>query len=56
MSQGIVLLLIIAVIVAYAVTRARRRMGLHVTGKTWATIIAGFAILVLSMWAAASRG
>jgi len=40
MSQGIVLLLIIAVIVAYVITRTRRRLGLAVTGKTWATIVA----------------
>jgi|HubBroStandDraft_5_1064220.scaffolds.fasta_scaffold127208_2 hypothetical protein len=56
MSQGIVLLLIIAVIVAYAITRARRRLGMAVTGKTWATIVAGTAIIVLTMWAASTRG
>ena len=47
MAQGIVLLLILAAIVAYVVTRTRRRMGLIVTGKTWLTVMAGFAIIVL---------
>jgi hypothetical protein len=55
MAQGIVLLLILAAIVAYVVTRTRRRMGLIVTGKTWLTVMAGFAIVVLALWAASTR-
>jgi hypothetical protein len=55
MAQGIVLLLILAAIVAYVVTRTRRRMGLIVTGKTWLTVMAGFAMVVLTLWAASTR-
>jgi hypothetical protein len=55
MAQGIVLLVILAAIVAYVVTRTRRRMGLIVTGKTWLTVMAGFAIVVLALWAASTR-
>ena len=33
MAQGIVLLLFVALIISYGVVRARRRMGLMVTGK-----------------------
>jgi hypothetical protein len=51
MSQGIILLLILAAIVAYVVTRTRRRMGLLVNGKTWAYIMVGFVLIVLAMWA-----
>jgi hypothetical protein len=51
MSQGIILLLFVALIVAYVVTRTRRRMGLLVTGKTWIVIVACVAIGVLALWA-----
>ena len=33
MSQGVILLVVIALIIAYVVTRTRRRMGLLVTGQ-----------------------
>jgi len=55
MSQGIILLLVLAAIVAYVITRTRRRMGLLVTGKTWMAIMAGFVIIVLAMWATTTR-
>ena len=51
MSHGIVLLLFIALIVAYGVTRTRRRMGLLVTGKTWLVIVTCVVIGVLALWA-----
>jgi len=51
MSQGLILLVVIAAIVTYVVTRTRRRMGLIVTGKTWVTIMLGFVVVVLAMWA-----
>ena len=55
MSKGIILLLVLAFIVAYVVARTRRRMGLLVTGKTWLTVMAGFVVVVLTMWAATTR-
>jgi hypothetical protein len=55
MSQGIILLLVIAAIVAYVITRTRRRMGLLVTGKTWAFIMTAFVIIVLAAWAATTK-
>jgi predicted PurR-regulated permease PerM len=54
MSQGIILLLVLAAIVAYVVTRTRRRMGLLVTAKTWIAVMTGFVIVVLTMWAVSS--
>jgi hypothetical protein len=56
MSQGIILLVVLAAIVAYVVVRTRRRMGLVVTSKTWVTVMVGFVIVVLATWAAASHG
>jgi hypothetical protein len=56
MSQGLVLLVVIAAIVTYVVTRTRRRMGLIVTGKTWVTIMLCFIVVVLAMWAVKVSG
>jgi multisubunit Na+/H+ antiporter MnhB subunit len=50
-SSGIILAVVIAVIVAYAVARTRRRMGLMVSPKTWMAVIAGVVILLLALWA-----
>jgi hypothetical protein len=55
MSQGIVLLLVLAAIVAYVVARTRRRMGLLVTGRTWIAVMTGFVVVVLALWAATAR-
>lgn len=51
MGQGIILLLFLALIVAYVVARTRRRMGLLVTGKTWIMVMTGVVIVVLALWA-----
>jgi hypothetical protein len=51
MSQGIILLIVIALIVAYVVARTRRRMGLLVTGKTWLVVIVAVVIGLLALWA-----
>jgi hypothetical protein len=51
MSQGIILLIVIALIVAYVVARTRRRMGLLVTGKTWLVVIVAVIIGLLALWA-----
>jgi predicted PurR-regulated permease PerM len=55
MSQGIILLLLIAAIVAYVVARTRRRMGMVVTARTWYAVMVGFVIVVLAMWAGSSH-
>jgi hypothetical protein len=50
-NSGIILLVLIALIVAYAVVRARRRLGMLVTGKTWVVVIVGVVIALLALWA-----
>jgi hypothetical protein len=50
-SQGIILLVVIALIIAYVVARTRRRMGLIVTGKTWLIAMACVIIAALALWA-----
>ncbi|MGH3300159.1 MAG: hypothetical protein ACRDOK_00530 [Streptosporangiaceae bacterium] len=54
-GSGIILLVVIALIVAYAVARTRRRMGLLVTGKTWIAVIAGVVIVLLALWASQTQ-
>jgi hypothetical protein len=51
MSQGFILLVVIALIIAYVVARTRRRMGLLVTGKTWLVVMLGVVIVALALWA-----
>jgi hypothetical protein len=51
MSQGIILLVFLALIITYVVTRTRRRMGLLVTGKTWIVVMICVIIGVLALWA-----
>jgi hypothetical protein len=55
MSQGIILLVVIALIIAYVVARTRRRMGLLVTGKTWLVVMAVVVIGALALWASATH-
>ena len=50
-SSGIVLVVVIALTVAYVVARTRRRMGLLVTGRTWIVVVLGVAIAILALWA-----
>jgi len=51
MSQGFILLIVIALIITYVVVRTRRRMGLLVTGKTWLAVMLGVIIVALALWA-----
>jgi hypothetical protein len=51
MTQGFILLVVIALIIAYVVMRTRRRMGLLVTGKTWLVVMLGVIIVALALWA-----
>ncbi len=50
-SSGIILAVLIALIIAYAVARTRRRMGLMVSGKTWIAVTVGVVIVLLALWA-----
>lgn len=53
MGEGLILLLFLAALAAFAWTRARRAAGLRVTGTTWATAMTAFILVVLVLWAAA---
>jgi len=51
MSQGVILLVMIALIITYVVARTRRRLGLLVTGKTWLVVMMAVIIGILALWA-----
>jgi hypothetical protein len=51
MSQGVILLVMIALIITYIVTRTRRRMGMVVTPRTWLIVMVAVVIGVLALWA-----
>lgn len=55
MTDGLILLGLLAVLFAILVAIGRRRLGLGVTGRTVAVAACGFAILVLILWATQHR-
>ncbi len=52
MTDGIILLVLIGALVAFGVTRARRRLGMGgSTGRTWIVIIAAVVLALAAVWA-----
>jgi hypothetical protein len=54
--SGLILLVFIAIIVAFFFTRARGKLKLPVTGKHWRGAIIVFVIIVLMLWASHRTG
>jgi hypothetical protein len=54
-ADGLILLGFLAVLFAIFVARARRRVGMPVTGRVVAVALFGFAIVVLILWVTQSR-
>ena len=56
MTDGIILLVLIAALVAFGVTRGRRRLGMgSTTGRTWIIIMAAVILALLALWAYQTR-
>jgi hypothetical protein len=51
MTTGLILLLLIGVVVAYAYTRLRGKMKLSVTGRNWVGPIVIVGVVALMLWA-----
>ena len=52
MTDGIILLVLIAAIIAFGVTRGRRRLGMgSATGRTWIIIMGAVILALLALWA-----
>ena len=57
MWDGIILLVLIAALVAFGVTRARRRLGMgSATGRTWLIIMAAVILALAALWAYQTHG
>lgn len=50
MTDGLILLGVLAVLFAIAVAGGRRRLGMRFSGRSFAIAVAGFAIAVLVLW------
>jgi hypothetical protein len=48
---GVILLIFLAVLVAYFWNKVRKRAGLGVSSKTWTGVIAVFVVLVALLYA-----
>ena len=52
MDPGLILLVFLALMVAFGWSRLRRRAGMGTTsGRTWLFVMAVFILVVLTMWA-----
>jgi hypothetical protein len=51
MTNGLILLVVIAAIIAYGVAKAGRRMGLATTTKGWIIVMTVFVLAMLALWA-----
>jgi hypothetical protein len=56
MTSGLILLVFLALLVAWFWTRGRKRLGLSVNGNTWIGVIVVFVIVVLLFWAGGTHG
>jgi hypothetical protein len=50
MTDGLILLGLLAILFAIAVSRGRRRVGLGMPARVFAIAVSGFAIAVLILW------
>ena len=56
MTTGLILLVFIAALVTFFVVRARRRMGMGATMRTWAISMAVVVLAILLLWAYQAHG
>ncbi len=50
MAGGVILLVLIAGFIAFLAIKARRRMGMGVTGKHWIIAMTGAIVVLLVLW------
>jgi predicted PurR-regulated permease PerM len=54
-TQGLILLALIAAFFALLTTRVRRRLGLSSSGRTWMVAMVVVIVIVLALWNGSSR-
>ncbi len=50
MASGVILLVLIAALITFGLTRVRRRMGMSSTRQTWVTAMLVIIFFVLILW------
>jgi hypothetical protein len=55
MTSGLILLILIGIVVAFAYTRLRGKMKLSISGKNWIAPVVIVAIIALMLWASSSH-
>jgi hypothetical protein len=55
-TTGLILLVFIALLVAFGWARLRRRLGMTTSGRAWVTVMVIVVLGVLAMWASATHG
>ncbi len=56
-TSGLILLVLIASLVAFVLTRVRRRLGMgNATGRTWIIIMGAVILALLVIWAYQTQG
>ena len=55
MATGLILLAFIAFLVALALTRVRRRMGMGMTWRLWVTVMTAVILLTFALWAVSTK-
>lgn len=57
MAAGLILLVFLALLVAFGWSRLRRRLGMGTTaGRTWLIVMAVFIVAVLVLWVESAHG
>lgn len=55
MTAGLILLVFIGLLLAYFLSRGRRRLGMPTAGRTWLVILAAVVLLGLALWASSTH-
>jgi hypothetical protein len=57
MATGVILLIFLALLVAFGWSVLRRRLNMGTTsGRTWLIVMAVFIVAVLALWASSTHG
>jgi len=56
MTTGLILLVFLALLVAFGWARFRRRLGMSTSGRAWLTVMVIVVLGVLALWASSSHG
>jgi len=56
MTTGLILLVFLALLVAFGWARFRRRLGMSTSGRAWLTVMVIVVLGVLALWVSSTHG